>query len=206
MNIAVSLQQFLQDQGPQFDLVPHKRTLHSSESARACSIPEGNLAKAILVKRGNGYFLAILPASCHLRLDELRSRLDPSIDLATEAEVARLFMDCELGSVPAIPAAYELEAVIDESLDGLNDIYFEGRDHCTLVHMTGREFQRLTAGYPHGRFGRRNHCSGADRANTKPSDENWRSNCEDVYFRCPASDRQGICAPEGLIQGRIEWL
>jgi len=40
-------------------------------------------------------------------------------------------------------------AVMDDRLEGFNDIYFEGGDHRTLVHMTGAEFHRLMADVPH---------------------------------------------------------
>lgn len=157
MGISISLRQFLDAQGVRYDLVPHERTLHSSQTARVSSIPEDNLAKAVLVKRRDGYLLAIVPASRHVRLDELRSWTLEPVDLATEAEVAQCFKDCELGSVPAMPAAYSLKAVMDNSFDALNDVYFEAGDHGTLVHLTGRDFQQLTADIPHGQFSKRNH-------------------------------------------------
>jgi Ala-tRNA(Pro) deacylase len=46
---------------------------------------------------------------------------------------------------------------MDESLEGFSDIFFESGDHCALVHLTGRDFHRLTAEIPHARICARNH-------------------------------------------------
>ena len=55
-----------------------------------------------------------------------------------------LFPDCENGAVPAVGAAYGLSSIIDDSLDDVDDIYFEGGDHKTLVHISGSQFCELT--------------------------------------------------------------
>ena len=121
------------------------------------AIPEDNLVKGVLMRRKDGYLLAIVPASCHVQLEALGKWLKQPIGLATEEEVAKVFGDCELGSVPPVAGAYELTAVMDDSLEGFHDIYFEGGDHRTLVHLTGRDFRILMAGVPHARISGRNH-------------------------------------------------
>jgi len=78
------------------------------------------------------------------------------IVLASETEASTIFGDCELGSVPPVAGAYDLMAVIDDSLEGSNDIYFEGGDHRTLVHLTGGNFQHLMQDVPHAHIGARN--------------------------------------------------
>jgi Ala-tRNA(Pro) deacylase len=42
--------------------------------------------------------------------------------------------------------------VCDDSLAGQPDIYLEGGDHCTLVHIRGEDFRRLAAAAQHARF------------------------------------------------------
>jgi Ala-tRNA(Pro) deacylase len=127
----------------------HERTLCSSATAHASSIPEDNLAKGVLMRRDDGYLLAIVPASRHVQIEALANWLQQPIELATETEASMIFGDCELGSVPPIAGAYGLMAVMDDSLEGFNDIYFEGGDHRTLVHVTGRDFHRLMLEVPH---------------------------------------------------------
>jgi Ala-tRNA(Pro) deacylase len=135
----------------------HERTVRSSATAKANSIPGNNLAKGVLIKCKDGFLLAVVPASCHVRLEALGNWLQRPVGLATEAEVAHIFADCDRGSVPPVAAAYGLTAVMDESLEGFDDIYFEGGDHRSLVHLNGGEFRRLMAEVPHAAISVRNH-------------------------------------------------
>jgi Ala-tRNA(Pro) deacylase len=74
------------------------------------------------------------------------------VSLATESEASRLFPDCEEGAMPALGMAYGLPAVVDDDLHGCDDIYFEGGDHRSLVHISGDQFDRLMGDVPRGRL------------------------------------------------------
>jgi Ala-tRNA(Pro) deacylase len=149
MAIAATLQQYLDDQGVTYDLTTHKTTHCASRTAEASHVPGGNLAKAVVIKRREGYLLAVLPASHHVELNQLGHWLQQPVSLATEDEIAGLFPDCDAGAVPAIAPAYNLNAVVDEGLDDRDDIWFEAGDHRTLVHMSGGEFRTLMGKMPH---------------------------------------------------------
>jgi Ala-tRNA(Pro) deacylase len=72
--------------------------------------------------------------------------------MATEGEIEALFADCETGAVPPVGSAYGLKTVIDESLDGLSDVYIEGGDHESLIHMTKQQFGSLMEEAARGRI------------------------------------------------------
>lgn len=156
MGIAISLQQYLDGRGVAYDVTTHERTLSAAATARASSIPEDNLAKGVLMRREDGYLLAIVPASYRVELDALSEWLKQPIVLASETEASAIFGDCEIGCVPPLAGAYDLSAVMDDSLEGYKDIYFEGGDHRTLVHLSGGNFQRLMHDVPHAHIGARN--------------------------------------------------
>ena len=152
MGVALTLQQYLDDQGVEYDVMTHKKTDSSSGTADASHIPGGRLAKGVVVKREKGYLLVVLPTSRRLDLKELADWLKQPVELATEEELSGLFPDCVTGAVPPVGAAYGLKAVVDESLEKQEDIYFEGGDHRTLVHLSGANFHRLMEKVPHERF------------------------------------------------------
>ena len=156
MGIALSLKQYLDGRGVPYEVMTHERTFRSSATAHASSISEDNLAKGVLMRRDDGYILAIVPASCHVQIEALSNCLQQPIDLASETEASMIFGDCELGCIPPVAGAYGLTAVMDDSLEGFNDIYFEGGDHRSLVHLTGRDFHRLMAEVPHAHISARN--------------------------------------------------
>jgi len=157
MAIAQTLQRFLDKRAVSYDVAAHKRTHCSSATAEAGGVPKDNLAKGVLIRRKDGYLLAIVPASCQVKLSAVGRWLDQPVGLATEAEVAEVFGDCDPGSVPPVGGAYGISAVLDDRLDGLNDIYFEAGDHRTLVHLKGSEFRRLMVGTPYARISTQMH-------------------------------------------------
>lgn len=116
------------------------------------AIPGDRVAKGIVLRRDGGYLLVVLPASRRIRLQALRIRLDNYVELATAVEIAQLFRDCARGAVPAVGECYGLEVLVDDSIDTQPDVYMEGGDHITLVHMDHRQFARLNAEAQHGRF------------------------------------------------------
>ena len=75
MTIAPTLQKYMDEQGIRYDLVPHEPTLSALGSAHAGHIPSARLAKAVVLSDGGRYTLAVLPASHHLRLSDLRREL-----------------------------------------------------------------------------------------------------------------------------------
>ena len=124
----------------------------SSRAAEACHVSGDRFAKAIVLRRGGGYMLAVLPASHHLRLSELRATLGEDIDIADESEIDRLFADCAHGAVPAIGTCYGLDLIVDDSIQAQPEVYIEAGDHETLLHLTHAQFARLTGNALHGRF------------------------------------------------------
>ncbi|MGH6928569.1 MAG: aminoacyl-tRNA deacylase [Dongiaceae bacterium] len=154
MTIAARVQHYLDDCGIDYEILEHARTMTSMRTAEAGHISGERLAKAVVLKSDGGYTMAVLPASCHLRLGEVQDYLDRPVGLATEAEVGQLFVDCEFGAIPAIGRAYGLEMIVDDSLAEQPEIYFEGGDHMSLIHVNATGFQRLTADARHGRFSR----------------------------------------------------
>src|SRR3954447_3934281 len=138
MGIALTLKQYLDGQHAPYDVMVHERTA----TARACEVRAACLAKGVLLRDGRGYLLAVLPAS---------RQLDAAA-LATEEEAGAVFRDCASGAVPPIGPAYGLETVVEERLLAEADVYFEGGDHESLVHVRGEAFRELVCGARHGRF------------------------------------------------------
>jgi Ala-tRNA(Pro) deacylase len=110
------------------------------------------LAKAIVLRRSAGYMLAVLPASRHVRLSDLRDQLGDDVEMAEEAEIDPLFPDCAHGAIPPIGQCYALPLIVDDSIEAQSEIYMEAGDHETLLHMSHAQFIRLMGNARHGRF------------------------------------------------------
>jgi Ala-tRNA(Pro) deacylase len=152
MAMARRLQWYLDSRGVPYEVLPHAHTSTSLETARAANVPDDKLAKPVLLEDEQGYVLAIVPASRKVALRALGEELHRDLELASEAEIARLFADCETGAMPPLGTAYGVPTVVDESLLAQPDVYFEAGDHEDVVHLSGETFRGLFAAAKHGSF------------------------------------------------------
>lgn len=143
MGIALTLQQYLDDKEIDYDVLTHKRTHSSEGTVRASHVPGDRVAKAVVLTREGGFIVAVVPACAKVRLDVIEKALHCPVSLASEDEIAELFPDCDVGAIPPIPEAYAVEAFIDDSLDQQPDVYLEGGDRRSLIHISGEEFRGL---------------------------------------------------------------
>ena len=151
MSIAPTLAKYL-DQHITYDVLMHEPTPSSMQTAEVCHISGDRLAKGVVLRRDGEYLLAVLPASHHLLMSELKKQLGDDVDLASENEIDQLFRDCVHGAVPPIGECYGLDTIVDDSINRQPEIYLEGGDHETLIHMGQAQFAALTADARHGRF------------------------------------------------------
>ena len=152
MAISMTIQNYLEDMDIDYSPLTHQHTETSSMTAEASHVQGERLVKAVIVRDDDGYLMALLPASHHLRLQELEDVVGRNMELASEQELMTLFNDCETGAVPALGLAYGLNVVVEDSLTKNGDLYFEGGDHETLVHMQAEAFENLLHDAPHGHF------------------------------------------------------
>lgn len=152
MAVAITVQQYLEDRGVDYEVLTHVHTVSASRTAQKSHVPGDRVAKAVVLKADADYLVAVLPASHHVDLGQLGGWLGRTVGLATESETSELFPDCALGAVPPVAGAYGVEAILDDSLTRQSDVYFEGGDHSSLVHVSADQFRDLMAGARRGVF------------------------------------------------------
>lgn len=152
MALAVSLKDHLDRMGIPYEIVPHAATPSTSRTAEASHISGDKIAKGVLLRDKEGYTLAVLPASCHLRLPDFGALLGSDVELANEQEVDDIFTDCDHGAVPPIGEAYGLDVVVDDRLMERDEVYFEGGDHVSLVRVGASDLEKLMADARRARF------------------------------------------------------
>jgi Ala-tRNA(Pro) deacylase len=153
MSIAAMVQTRLSEAGIPYDIIEHPRTSNSSHTAQAAHVPGECLAKSVVLEDGERYLMAVIPAAHSVDLGALHRQLGREIGLATEQEVTRLFADCDPGAVPPLGPVYGIETILDEAFVDAEDVYFEGGDHCALVHVSGSDFLKLMGSVPRARIG-----------------------------------------------------
>lgn len=154
MAIAIRIEDYLIEQGVDYDVISHPHSSTSMETAQLAHVPGGLIAKSVVLEDDRGYMLAVLPASCRVDLGELHRLTNRNLGLATEFELGALFEDCEPGAVPPFGTVYEMDTIVDDSLAEASDIYFEAGDHEQLIHVSGETFETLMGEAQHSEFGR----------------------------------------------------
>lgn len=155
MAIAARLQDYMSNRGLRYDVLTHPHSHNSMQTAELAHIPGDSLAKSVILEDDKGYLMAVLPSTEHVRLGQLGRELNARLRLATEADVARLFDDCEPGAIPPIGMVYGLRVMVDDRLSEQEEIYFEAGDHERLIQVSREDFLAMTADAGRGRFGER---------------------------------------------------
>ena len=157
MPVSTNIRNYLRQCGTAYDEIPHSRTFAMTMAAQAAHVSGNNVAKAVMMRAGDDYLLAVLPASKHVDVSRLCQLLGRDVRLINEAEAAMNFPDCEFGAMPAVGAAYGLETIVDDGMlaDDMaddEDIFFEGGDHRTLIAIDAADWRRMMASAPHCAF------------------------------------------------------
>lgn len=146
MTIAQTVTRHLNRKHAEYDVVHHRHTGSSLESARCAHINSEEIAKGVLLKDEYGYVLAVIPASREIDLKEVEQEFGRRLHLVRETELGEVFTDCSMGAVPALGPAYHIETVADSRLRTVADIYFESGDHEELIHVAESQFENLMDG------------------------------------------------------------
>jgi Ala-tRNA(Pro) deacylase len=155
MAIAHTVESYIAQRGVRYDVISHAHSHNSRETAQLAHVPGDRLAKSVILEDDDGFVMAVLPSTCHIRLGRLSRELNRRLRLATENSLPNLFVDCELGAIPPVGLAYGMSTVIDEGIADQPEVYFEAGDHEQLIHMNREDFRTLMDHAGHARFAAR---------------------------------------------------
>ena len=151
MPIAASLQKHLSRKHIEYDVVSDPPTMASVSTAQACRVPPDRLAKGVVVRTGDRYVLAVLPASRRISRVDLKAELGENFALASENELEQLFEDCASGAIPPIGECYG-PTPLSSGASAISRTFISRGDDATLVHVSQSQFAQLTGHAPHARF------------------------------------------------------
>jgi len=152
MNIAPTLAEQLSKQNISYDVLEHSYSNTSLNSAYSANIPSSQMVKSVILEDDNGYVMALVPASHHVKLNQLNMAMNRKLSLAKESELKNIFTDCDLGAIPPVGEAYGIETIVDYDLDDCSDIYIEAGNHTELLHLSGSSFRKLMESSQHAKL------------------------------------------------------
>jgi len=144
MPILTRLKEFLDRNRVPYEVHAHLAAFTAQQVAAAEHVPGREVAKVVMVRDGDAFLMAVVPATHRVsvqRLAEASGAKQPR--LATEAEFAHLFPACEPGAMPPFGNLYGLPVWVDETLTRDEAIVFNAGTHEQSVHMRYADFARL---------------------------------------------------------------
>jgi Ala-tRNA(Pro) deacylase len=120
---------FLDETGVSYEVLEHERTYTAREEARASGVSPDDEAKVILLRVGDGYCLAVIPASEQLDMRKVREIVGEPARLATEREMAADYDQFDVGALPPFGPMLSAREILDRRLLDHDAIVGSGGDH-----------------------------------------------------------------------------
>ena len=136
--------EFLDSEGVKYVFITHSLAYTAQEVAASAHIPGKELAKTIMVKLDGKMAMAVLPASFHVDLEQLKDVAGVGkVELASEAEFRDLFPGSQIGAMPPFGNLYGMDVYVAMSLTEDKEIAFNAGSHTELIRLAYADFERL---------------------------------------------------------------
>ena len=140
----MSIRSYLQSRSVDFDFLLHRPTHSATHLAGSLHVPGRSVAKGVLIRAGDAFVLAVLPATHRVDVDRLSKVLGvDEVRIATEDEVEQVFADCEPGALPPFGRLYGLTTVLDLSLALGAEMTFVANMRHEGVRMRFADYEKL---------------------------------------------------------------
>jgi Ala-tRNA(Pro) deacylase len=137
---------FLRSHGVWYEALLHRPAATSTKRAACVHVPGRKVAKAVLVRAGDSFVLAVLPATARIDLVQMSEVVgEPAsrVRLATVDELLAVFPNCEPGVVPPFGRLYGLKTLVDSELADSPEIIVGANTRHEGLRMFFRDFQTL---------------------------------------------------------------
>ena len=139
------LREFLDSHNIKYLVISHSLAYTAQGVAALAHVSGKKLAKTVIVKIDGVLAMAVIAASEHVDLDQLRRLTGAeTIEIASEREFKYAFPDCETGAMPPFGNLYDMPVYADVGLSENLEITFGAGTHRELVRMRWDDMARLT--------------------------------------------------------------
>ncbi|MFY0564168.1 aminoacyl-tRNA deacylase [Archangium lansingense] len=139
--IPEPIQNYLQQQHVPFLRHWHPRAVTAQELAQALHVTGYRVAKSVIIEADGQLWICLIPAADILDLQKVREVLGTrEARLATEDVFADRFPECELGAEPPFGHLYGLPLLMDEKLEGAEDLLLRAGSHEEALEVSVKDF------------------------------------------------------------------
>lgn len=144
MIIAASIKKLLDSNKYPYRSLNHKRVTNLTVAASLLNIDPKQIITVQVLADKAGDILVVYPLGRKIDLQMCRQQLRRyDLTVIPSINTNRIFNDCEAGSWPAIGQAYNIDVIIDKSIQQLDTVYFASGSHTSLLQMTAGSYLKL---------------------------------------------------------------
>ncbi len=138
------LKEFLDSHKIEYVTINHSLAYTAQRIAASAHIPGKEIAKTVILKADGKMLMAVLPASCKINMDMMKSAVNAKeVQISSEKEFSTIFPDCEVGAMPPFGNLYGMEVYVAERLTQDDEIAFNAGTHRELIKLTYKDFEKL---------------------------------------------------------------
>lgn len=145
MSVSSRVRELLDEHRAKYEVVPQDPSHTAPQAARSLHLPGRDLAKVVVIRHAGALSLAVLAAHSRVDLERLSAALRDEVSLASEAEFASAYPDCEVGAMPPFGSLYGLKTYLDEALTHERNIAFNAGSHIEAIRMPFEDYRRVAA-------------------------------------------------------------
>jgi Ala-tRNA(Pro) deacylase len=135
---------FLNEHDVQYQVLSHAEAFTAHQVALTSHVPDRAVAKTLLVKADEQYWLAVLAADQRVSERLLRKALEAKhVTLAHEDDLEGFFPDCEPSAMPPFGKLYGLPVIVEKGLVEDEEIVFNACTHTDAIRMKYADFERI---------------------------------------------------------------
>ncbi len=140
----MKIREYLDEHGISYKVKEHHPAFTAQHMAAEDHEPGQYVAKPVIIKADDGFIMCVLSANHKINLGMLKENLGAeNVELVEEEEFSKLFSDCEVGAEPPFGNLYEMETVMDTSLEGDDHITFQGGTHKEAITISMHDYKEL---------------------------------------------------------------
>lgn len=138
------LLRYLQSNKIEYQVLEHDPAFSAHDVAAVTHVPESQMAKAVLIKIDDHFWMAVLRADERINEQMIRRVFGAKhVQLAHEEDLGMLFPDCQIGAMPPFGNLYGLPVLLEESLAQDEEFVFSACTHTKAIRMKFKDFRRL---------------------------------------------------------------
>lgn len=145
MTIAANVKKLFNTEKIPYLILSHERVYSLENAVDLVGIDKNKVIRTEVLADNLGIVLAVVPLEKKINFYKIKQHLQRNLIVLSEANIHRIFPDCEPGTHPPLGEPYNLQVLLDSSLDELDVVYFRAGSQTSIIKLPIDDFLYLNA-------------------------------------------------------------